>query len=546
MNRINVYKIIFVGIILVAIALRFWNLGVVPPSPDWDEAALGYNAYSILHTGHDEYGKFLPVVLRSFDDYKPALYMYLIIPFIYIFDLSLVAVRMPAAVFGVIGVIMTYLLVFELTKKKSLALVTMGMMAISPWAIQFSRVGFETQIAADFNIIMVYLFVKGLQKNYLLPLSAIFGVLTIYIYQSEKVFMPLLILLLIGVYWKQIWQTSKMWLGVTAVVGAFVALPMLSYIVTNKAALTRATSTVAFSDTSEYLKKNVARLVYDKQIHDPLGLVFDNRRIEFAKTILYGYIVHFDLNWLFVRGDLTRHHVPGMAIMYLWEAPFVLLGIYLLLFSTEFDRKTKWLIFGWFLLAPIPASVTSGVPHAVRTMNFLPTYQLFSSIGLLAAYVFVSRAKVGALAKYSTYALFGVIVGFSFLFYLNQYFVQQNYFYSKDWQYGYAQVVPYVSSMSGNYKKVIVTTKEPMDQSFMFFLFYLKYPPQKYQDEGNASGGFREVHHFSNYEFRDFNFSTESHDQVLYVGRPQDIPDTAHVLRTFTYLNGEKSIVVAQ
>jgi hypothetical protein len=83
------------------------------------------------------------------------------------------------------------LLVFELTKKKSLALVTMGMMAISPWAIQFSRVGFETQIAADFNIIMVYLFVKGLQKNYLLPLSAIFGVLTIYIYQSEKVFMPL-------------------------------------------------------------------------------------------------------------------------------------------------------------------------------------------------------------------------------------------------------------------------------------------------------------------------------------------------------------------
>jgi hypothetical protein len=139
-----------------------------------------------------------------------------------------------------------------------------------------------------------------------------------------------------------------------------------------------------------------------------------------------------------------------------------------------------------------------------------------------------------------------VIVGFSFLFYLNQYFVQQNYFYSKDWQYGYAQVVPYVSSMSGNYKKVIVTTKEPMDQSFMFFLFYLKYPPQKYQDEGNASGGFREVHHFSNYEFRDFNFSTESHDQVLYVGRPQDIPDTAHVLRTFTYLNGEKSIVVAQ
>src|SRR5882672_5344130 len=75
-------------ILLLAAVLRLWQLGSVPPSPDWDEAALGYNAYSIMQTGKDEYGKFMPIVLQSFDDYKPALYMYFIMPFIPIFDVS--------------------------------------------------------------------------------------------------------------------------------------------------------------------------------------------------------------------------------------------------------------------------------------------------------------------------------------------------------------------------------------------------------------------------------------------------------------------------
>ena len=538
-------KAIFAGIILLAICLRFWDLGNTPPSPDWDEVALGYNAYSIIQTGKDEYGKFMPVVLRSFDDYKPALYMYLIIPFIFLFDVSVLAVRMPAAVVGVIGVVMTYLLVKEVTKNEKLSLIAMGMMAISPWSIQFSRVAFETQVASVFNIITVYLFIKGLQKHYLLPFSAVFGVLTIYIYQSEKVFMPLLILLLMVIYWKQIWQVSKAWLGVTAVVGVLVALPMLTYIVTNKAALTRATTTVAFSDTNSFLQQNVQRLIYDKEINNPIGLVFDNRRVEFAKTIMFGYLVHYDLNWLFIKGDLSRHHVPQMALMYLWEMPFLLLGIYTLLFSKEFDRKTKWLFFGWFLIAPIPASVTSGVPHAVRTMNFLPTYQLFSSIGLLTVFLFMYKSKVMPLIKYGTYIVFSAVVGFSFLFYLNQYFVQQSYYYSKDWQYGYEELVPYVNSISGNYQKIVVTTSEPLDQSFMFFLFYMKYPPQKYQEAGNASGGFREIHQFDIYHFGNIDFSKESQENTLFVGRPKDIPSNARVLRRFTYLNGEESIVVA-
>src|SRR5579872_5976613 len=118
MNR-TLLLVIF--LVVVSAVLRLWAFGSVPPSPDWDEAALGYNAYSILHTGKDEYGAFLPVVLRSFDDYKPALYAYLVIPFLFIFGLSLQAVRAPSVVFGVLAVIIVFFLCEELFNNKKLS-----------------------------------------------------------------------------------------------------------------------------------------------------------------------------------------------------------------------------------------------------------------------------------------------------------------------------------------------------------------------------------------------------------------------------------------
>src|SRR3989344_607682 len=110
--------LLFVVILFIAAALRLYKLGAVPVSPDWDEVALGYNAYSILQTGRDEYGNFLPMSIRSFDDYKPPLYVYLTIPSVALFGLSVFATRVPSAVMGILAVIGTYVLVRELFGKK--------------------------------------------------------------------------------------------------------------------------------------------------------------------------------------------------------------------------------------------------------------------------------------------------------------------------------------------------------------------------------------------------------------------------------------------
>ncbi|MBI5123522.1 glycosyltransferase family 39 protein [Candidatus Roizmanbacteria bacterium] len=538
--------ILLTGIILLASVLRLWGLGSVPPSPDWDEVALGYNAYSVMQTGRDEYGKAFPVVLQSFDDYKPAFYMYTIIPFIPLFDLSIVAVRLPSAIFGILTVLATYFLVYELFKRKDIALVTSFLLAISPWHIQFSRVAFETNTGLAFNVFAALFFLKGLKKPWLLSLSAVCFVLGIYVYQSEKVFAPLLGLVLILIYRKELFALAKKYLISAILIGLVLAAPMLYFIATDKNALLRAKGVSIFSEPTKLSQLTQIKLLEDKNTGNILGEIFDNRRVVFAKEIAANYLVHYNLNWLFITGDLKRHHAPGVGNLYLWELPFLLIGIYSLLFL-PFSKKTKLLIFVWFLLAPIPASITTGVPHAVRTLNFLPTFQIFIAVGLVTAYQFISKNKALKLLAIG-YLFFAI---FNFLYYLNQYFVQQNYYNSEDWQYGYAKVIPFIKENENKYSKIIVTNQSPLDQSYMFFLFYLKYPPKVYQADGNTTAGFREHHKFGKYEFRPIDWPNEKKTaDMLFVGRPADFPRDNVVkegtIKRVDYLDGQRAIKVVK
>ncbi len=106
-------KIYFGIIVLVLILvlggfLRLINLSGSPPSLNWDEASLGYNAYSISSTLKDEYGKFLPLYTRSFDDYRSAIPVYLMIPSIKVFGLNEQGVRFPSAAIGTINILIIF------------------------------------------------------------------------------------------------------------------------------------------------------------------------------------------------------------------------------------------------------------------------------------------------------------------------------------------------------------------------------------------------------------------------------------------------------
>jgi len=535
-------------IVILASFFRLWQLGKVPISADWDEVALGYNAYSIMQTGRDEYGELLPIVLRSFDDYKPALYAYLTMPSIGLLGLNVEAVRLPSAVFGILTVLAVFFLVKELFKKDNIALLSSLLLAISPWHIQFSRVAFEANVGVALNIFGILFFLKAFKKPWFLFLSAVMWGMSIHIYQSEKVFVPLLILLLVLVFRKQFLSIKKKYILISFLVFIFISLPLVYFILTNKDILTRARGVSIFSNTS-LIEANTAKIKRDKDNNDILGLVLDNRRVEFAKYIANGYLSHLDLNWLFIKGDIARHHAPGMGLMYLVELPFLLIGIYILIFS-NFSKAIKTFMILWFLIVPIPASITNDIPHAVRTINFLPILQILTAIGIISVLQKIfppqrdpASGGTNLRLRYLISSLFFLFFIFNFLYYLNQYFVQQNYFHARYWQYGYKDIVDYVANVQKDYKKIIVSNAATMDQSYMFFLFYLKYDPHKYLSEGGTlTGEIEGKNRFDNFEFKKFNYYEENESNILLIGSPFDFPQ---VFKTIHEVNfPDKSLAI--
>src|SRR3989344_9259741 len=138
--------VILTLIIILAGTLRLWKLGSYPAF-NADEAAIGYNAYSLLETGKDEHGNPWPIHFQSFNDYKPGLYFYIVLPFVKFFGLNEWSVRLPNALLGTLCVYLIYLIVQKLFPKKEIGIISSFMLAISPWHIHFSRGGWEVNTA---------------------------------------------------------------------------------------------------------------------------------------------------------------------------------------------------------------------------------------------------------------------------------------------------------------------------------------------------------------------------------------------------------------
>ncbi|MFH0864220.1 MAG: glycosyltransferase family 39 protein [Candidatus Gottesmanbacteria bacterium] len=540
--------ILVLFIFLLALALRIYQLGIVPPSPDWDEAAIGYNAYSLLKTGRDEYGKFLPIVFRSFDDYKPPVYFYLAIPSIAIFGLNVFAVRLPSAILGSLTVLITYFLVKRLfaDRKSSnktlinsslLAFISALLLAISPWHLQFSRVAFETNIALFFNVTGVWLFLEGLKKPKIWLISALFFALAPYSYHSARVFTPLLILGLFIVFRADIFKQRK-WTIISGLIFSILMLPLILTLLSPEGRL-RLSGVSALADQTNILTRDIKKIQDDNKNNFLPAKLFHNRRITYALIVITGYLRHFDLNWLFLNGDIPRHHAPGVGILYLWELPFLFIGIYQLIFN---EKKARNILVWWILIAPIAAAPTVELPHAVRTLTFLPTFQIITAYGLIFTAKYILARNVLYKISMIPYIIFIV---FNIIYYFHQYYIHLSIETSQYWQYGYEQAVVGVKKVYNQYNKIIVSTK--LEQSHMFFLFYLRYDPQKYlQEGGSSSGGFKEKRNgFAKFEFRPLDID---HDQypakTLLVGTPDEL--TIGSIETIYNLDGSEAIKLVE
>lgn len=532
--------IILILIVMIGFFLRFYSLGVNPPSLNWDETSIGYNAYSILKTGHDEYGNLLPLSIRSFDDYKPPVYVYLAVPSVAIFGLNEFSVRLPAALFGSLAVIIMYLLVketlsgFSFKQREATALFSSFFLAISPWHLQFSRAAYEGNIGLFFIILATYLFFCGLKRRSMLILASLSFAASIYSYHSFRLVVPIYLFTLLIIFRKELLRI-KIAVLLSTILFIILALPVYTSFIIPNGTQARLSMVSIFSE-SDALKESVHQLQLDKENGNYLGMFVNNRRMFFAREILKGYLDHFNPNFLFIYGDGSfHHHAANFGMLYLWELPIIIIGIYLLVKKINKKILTFFVL---LLLAPIAAAITTGTPHGVRAIAMIPALILFSATGSYFLYMKVKAAK--KILKTSLTIIIAGLLILNFAYYLNQYYVATPRVYGYFWQYGNKQAIEEISKVENEKDKIIMSYK--YDQPYIYYLFYRKIDPAWYQNNWNYQGNgkterFRRV--IGKYEFRNINYSEDIKlKNTLLIGTPEEIPQEAKTTSEIRFPDG--------
>ena len=536
--------ITLLAIIILAVVLRFYRLGTTPPSLYWDEASLGYNAYSILTTGRDEHGEFLPIArFIAFGDYKPPGYIYATVPSIALFGLNEFAVRFPSALAGTLTVLVTYFLVKELftinkTIKQfnniAIAALAALLLAISPWHIQFSRAAFEANLATFLSIAGVYLFMKGMKNGKFLVLSFILFAFSMYTFNTHRIFVPLLVLGLAAIYRSQLFA-QKRWTVVAIVLGIALVVPQIPFLLSREGRL-RFEEVTIFKNLDPVVTAN-ERIARDNNAW--WSRILHNRRVQFSLEFAKHYADHFRADFLFVSGDSNpRLGTRDQGVLYPIELPLILAGIYFLIRK---KHPAAIILFFWWLVGVIPAATARETPHALRTLNVLPVPQIIASVGAIALYQIVKKKRLYLIVLSISYVLFATS-------YLHTYFVHYPDKWAGSWQYGYKQMINRVSQMQGDYDQVFITNK--YGRPYIYLLFYQGFDPRLFWTTRVAQRdwyGFWTVESFDRYRFGGIPDKSSSQNQKwLIVAAPTELPKEAKRLELVYFPDGEVAFEIGE
>lgn len=457
--------------VVISIFFRFYNLSSIPSSLSHDEVAIGYNAWSVLLTGKDEYGSKFPILFRSFEDYKLPGYIYMTSISERFFGLSEFAVRFPSALFGVLTVLVFYFMVLKMFKSLAkdsapFALLSAFILAISPWHVNFSRAAFEANVSLFFVVLGFTTLFWALEKPLLYIFATIFFITSIYFYYTARIFTPIVLLIFAATNFKEILREKKIVI-LSMVLGIILALPLLS--LSFNQGLSRINQVSIFND------KTLINPYSEEILREGGGfgskLIF-NRRIAYLQEFSDNYLKNFAPDFIFANGT------GPIGLAYIWELPFFIYG---LVKSFTLKTKTKWVILTWFVSAPLAAGFTVGQPNALRTLANVPALIIYISIGI---YFFFSLNFIKKRNLIWSFALIFVIAFFVVRFYF-LYFNYYPRFVALNWGDGTKQMIEYVNKNKRNYKNVYITGANW--RPYIYYLFYSKYDPLSYQRSGSSS-----------------------------------------------------------
>jgi len=380
-------KILLLAVFAFGLFLRLWRLDQIPPGLTPDEAAQGYAAYSILKTGKDEWGMKLPLNPRSFGDFKPPLQTYLIIPSVALLGLNELAVRLPNALLSSMAIGGSFLLAKEFFANEVIAFLAALLLAFSPWHLPLSRGAFEANLTVFFTSFGVYFLLRMFKEKrwYWQILAAVFLGLNLFSYHSAKLITPLVVFAFL-IYnlpfsFKSGFKGIKKYLIRHSLFNAvFITLFLFAYSAFLVGGQTRGLDIAVFHPTDNWQTVKTERWWTVKSgLPDFVARIFHNKLSYSLSQFSKNYLSYFSPQFLFSEGpgEGTYGMIPGRGVLWWWELPVLLFGVYQLL---KKPSKKIWLIVGLVLLAPIPAALTKGIRAANRASVMMPWIQMLTAV----------------------------------------------------------------------------------------------------------------------------------------------------------------------
>jgi len=456
-------NLLLISLVLLALTSRLLLLNHFPPSPNWDEVSLGYNAYSLLLTGRDEWGAAFPVILRAFGDYKLPGYAYFSVLPTALLGLNTASVRLTSVLAGTLSIVLVYLVTQKILNRTWVSFLAGLLLTASPWSWFLSRIALEANLANMLFLLAICLLL--FRRRFL---SMVFFGLTVWTYNSYRIFTPLFLL-----------ANFRLFTRKHILLGGIFIVPMLIQLATASGQArykwmtlvdSGAVSQIISLRSSSRFSSAVTRLLY-------------NRVTYFGYKFSANYLSHFSPRFLFFSGGSNyQFNIPKTGLIYAFLLPFYFLEIAAVIITRHPNRK---LLLSWLLLAPVAGSLTRDAPHTLRFITILPLPFILIAYSW-AQYSAFLKNQAFRTGIYIVFALCLIISSVNYFYYQVPKYNRE---YSWVWQYGYREVADYLKIHYQEFDEILITKKygEPHE----FVLFFWPWSPDKYQQDQNLTRYFR-------------------------------------------------------
>lgn len=401
--------------------LRFYKLGSIPQGLTKDESYYGYDAYSVLKTGKDIWGNKLPLSFKSTGEYKMNL-TYFIVPFVKLFGLNEMSVRLPSAVFGFATLFVLFLTLNKLLSHRFLSLLLTAIYALSPFSFGMSRLFYESNVGLFFISLGIFFIIS----NKLMP-AAIFLGLSSYLYNPYRYIGIGLLLGAIFIHYllKQSGKKQTIRSLLSPVIIYILILAPLVIFSAKGTSLNRLEEELILQKTNYEMKINDMRancyLLTKSPSLSKLCYPLWNKVILHTANVASSFIKPLSPDILFID-NANEYIIPqNYGIYFSFLLPFYFLGLVWLFGFTSLPHLGKYeryfILLGLIISSGIVA-ITGNI-EIYRYSALMYFDYLLIGFGVLIAIKLISPANKTLV--YSIYLFFTLLAGFQISKYLVTY-----------------------------------------------------------------------------------------------------------------------------